>query len=97
LYDDSDNSNGMATGRSTKVRFLAGTRELSLFHRVQAGSGAYPTSCPVGTGGCVPGVKQQEYEADHSPLSSADVLRMVELYLHSPMCLHSIVINYIHI
>jgi hypothetical protein len=34
------------------------------------------------------GVKQQEREAEHSS-SDADV----ELYLHSPICLHEILLN----
>jgi hypothetical protein len=35
---------------------------------VQAGSGAYPASCTMGTGGPFPGGKAQpRREADHSP------------------------------
>jgi hypothetical protein len=33
----------------------------------------FKTSYPMGTGGIFPGVKQQGYEADHSPPSSAQV------------------------
>jgi hypothetical protein len=38
------------------------------------------------------GVKQQGRDADHSPSSSAEV-KKVELYLHSSICLHGIVLN----
>jgi hypothetical protein len=42
--------------------------------RVQIGSGAHPASCPVGTGGPFPGAKAWPgRDADHSPLSSAEV------------------------
>jgi hypothetical protein len=41
---------------------------------VQTASGAHPASCTVGTGGPFPGGKaQSERDADHSPLSSAEV------------------------
>jgi hypothetical protein len=39
------------------------------------------------------GVKRRELEADHSPPSSGDVKECVELYLHSPVCLHGVVLN----
>jgi hypothetical protein len=41
----------------------------------------------MGTGGISLGVKR-----DHSPQSSAEVLRIVELYLH-PIRLHGVVLN----
>jgi hypothetical protein len=37
------------------------------------------------------GVKRQGREADHTPPSGAEV-KNVELYLHSPVCLHNIYI-----
>jgi hypothetical protein len=41
---------------------------------VKTGSGAHPTSCTMGTGGPFPGDKARPgRDADHSPLSSADV------------------------
>jgi hypothetical protein len=44
----------------------------SLF--VQTGSGAYPVSCTMGTGGPFPGAKARPGgDADHSPPSSAEV------------------------
>jgi hypothetical protein len=41
---------------------------------VQTGPGAHPASCTVGTGGSFPGGKARPgRDADHSPLSSAEV------------------------
>jgi hypothetical protein len=39
------------------------------------------------------GVKQPWCEADHSPLASAEIKECVELYLHSPMRLHGVVVS----
>jgi hypothetical protein len=39
------------------------------------------------------GVKRPEREADHSPPSSAEVKECVELYLHSPIRLHGVVLS----
>jgi hypothetical protein len=37
-----------------QVRFLAGARDVYLLHCIQTGSGAHPSSCPVGTGSFFP-------------------------------------------
>jgi hypothetical protein len=42
----------------------------------------------VGTRGSFPGL-----EADHSPPSNAEVKECVELYLHSPICFHGVVLS----
>jgi len=42
-------------------------------HHVQTGSGAHPSSCPMGTRALVSGIRQPGHEADHSPPSSAKV------------------------
>jgi hypothetical protein len=63
---------------------LEGAGNLSLRYRVQDGSGAHPTFCPMGTGGFSLGVKRPRRESDHSPLSGAEVKECVEIYLHSP-------------
>jgi len=39
------------------------------------------------------GVKRPERKADHSPPSSAEVKECVELYLHSPIRLHGVVLS----
>jgi hypothetical protein len=56
----------------------------SLLHIVQTGSGVHPTSYKVGTGGSFPGVKRQGREADHSPLTSAEVKKMW-IYTSTPL------------
>jgi hypothetical protein len=40
------------------------------------------------------GVKRPGREADHSPPSSAEVKECVELYLHSPIRLHGVVLRW---
>jgi hypothetical protein len=54
-----------------------------------------PTQPPIQ---CVPGtlslgLKQPGREADHSPPSSAEIKECVELYLHSPIRLHGVVLS----
>jgi hypothetical protein len=39
-------------------------------------------------------VKRPWREADHSPPSNAEVKEYVELYLHSPIRLHGVVLSY---
>jgi hypothetical protein len=39
------------------------------------------------------GVKRPGREADHSPPSTAEVKECVELYLHSPIRLHGVVLS----
>jgi hypothetical protein len=47
----------------------------------------------MGSGGFFPrGVKRQGREADHSPQSIAKI-KMVELYIYSPIRLHSVVLD----
>jgi hypothetical protein len=58
-----DSSVGIALGyglddRGSRVRFPAGAGNFSLHHRVQNGSGAHPSSYPMGTRGSFPGVKR---------------------------------------
>jgi hypothetical protein len=60
--------------RAIEVRSLAGAKDFSCRLCVQTGSGAHPVSCTMGTGGPFPGVKARPgRDADHSPLSSAEV------------------------
>jgi hypothetical protein len=58
----------------TTVRLPTGARDFSLFHSFQIGSGAHPVSS-------IPEVKRPVREADHSPLSSAEV-KSGGFYLH---------------
>jgi hypothetical protein len=59
-YNSRVSSVGIALGygldeRGSTVRFPAGAGNFSLHHRIQNGSGAHPTSYPMGTRGSFPG------------------------------------------
>jgi hypothetical protein len=47
-----------ATGWTAWVRFPTGSKDFSLLHRVQTGSGAHPASYVMGTGGSFPDDKE---------------------------------------
>jgi hypothetical protein len=52
---------------------------------VQTGSGSHPVPCTMGTGNSFSGAKARSgHDADHSPLSSAEVKNEWELYYLSP-------------
>jgi hypothetical protein len=55
--------------------------------------GVHPASCPMGTAGSFAGVKRPGREADHTPPASAEVMKTVDQYFHSPLRLHGIVLN----
>jgi hypothetical protein len=60
--------------RAIGVRSPAGAEDFSFNLCVQTGSGAHPPSYTMGTGGPFPGGKGRPgREANHSPLSSAEV------------------------
>jgi hypothetical protein len=61
--------------RAIGVRSPAGAKDFSSSLCVQTGSGAHPASCTMGTGGPLPGGKARPgRDADHLPLSSAEVV-----------------------
>jgi hypothetical protein len=61
--------------RAIGVRSPAGAKDFSSSVCVQTGSGAHPTSCTMGTEGPFPGGKARPgRDADHSPLSSDEVV-----------------------
>jgi hypothetical protein len=61
--------------RAIGVRSSAGAKDFSCIFCVQTGSGANPASCTMGTGGPFPGGKARPgRDADHSPLSSVEVV-----------------------
>jgi hypothetical protein len=73
---------------------IPGRAKFSLLHGVQTDSGANPiTSYPMGIGGDFP----RGYSGQDPKLTTHFHLvprsRMVELYLHSPICLHGIVLK----
>jgi hypothetical protein len=62
--------------RAIGVRSPAGAEDFSYSLCVQTGSGAHPASCTMGTGGgpFTGGKARPGRDADHSPLSSAEVV-----------------------
>jgi hypothetical protein len=61
--------------RAIGVRPPAGAKDFSSSLCVQTGSGAYPASCTMSTGGPFPGGKARPgRDADYSPPSSAEVV-----------------------
>jgi hypothetical protein len=83
-----DISVGIALGcglddRCSGVQFPMGTRNSSLHHRVQNGSGFTQPPIQWVQGSLSLGVKRPGREAGHSPPSSIEVKECMELYLHS--------------
>jgi hypothetical protein len=61
--------------RAIGVRSPAGAKDFSSIRCVHTDSVAHPASSPMGTGGPFPGGKARPgRDADHSPLSSAEVV-----------------------
>jgi hypothetical protein len=52
-------------------------------HAVNTGSGVHPASYPMGTVGCLPGVKRHGFQAVYSPPTSAEV-KKTWIYKSSP-------------
>jgi hypothetical protein len=76
-----------------RVRSAAEAKDFFSSLCVQTGSGAHPASCTMGNRGPFPGSKARpERDADHSPPSSAEVVKEQELYLLSPLLLHRYVV-----
>jgi hypothetical protein len=85
-----DSSDGIETSYTAGVRFPADGKR---FFSTHSDPGAHPASYQKRTRGLFRlGVKQPGSEADHS-LHLVPISRMVELYLHSPIRLHGVVLN----
>jgi hypothetical protein len=85
-----------ATGWTIGVLGFDSQRGLGIFIFTTASRTALGTTQPPIQ--WVPGalsleVKQPGFEADHSPPSSAEVKECVELYLHSPIRLHGVLLS----
>jgi hypothetical protein len=76
MFSVSQHSVWLWTGRHSDRRSIPGRGKRNFpLNCAQNGSGAHPASCPMGTGGPIPGDKaRQERDADHSPPSSAEVV-----------------------
>jgi hypothetical protein len=83
--------------RAIDVRSPAGAKEFFFSSLcVKTGSGASSDSCPMGTRGPFAGGKARPgRDADHSPPSSVEVVNEQELYLFSPLHLHTCVVGLI--
>jgi hypothetical protein len=82
----------LRTGR-LGFRFRQGPTDFSLRHLIQTAMGSTqpPTQWIPGT--LYDGVKWLWREANHSSLSCSDVKQCVELYFHSPIRLHGVVLH----
>jgi hypothetical protein len=66
---------------------------LSLLHSVRTDSGAQPAFYPKGAEGNIPWGKATGRVKLTTHLYLVPKSRKVELYLHSPICLHGIALN----
>jgi hypothetical protein len=60
---------------------------------IQIGSEAHPASCPMDTRGSLPVVSHGKGVKLTIHLHLVPRLSMAELYLHSPLCVHGVVLN----
>jgi hypothetical protein len=81
-----DRRGGQNSNPSTVKNFLFSTSS-------KTGSKARSASYPMGTEGFFPGVKLLGREADHSRSTSTEVKKKVDLYIHSPIRHHDVVLN----
>jgi hypothetical protein len=93
-----DSSAGTALGyglddRGSRVRFPARAGNFSLHLRVQNCSGAHPGSYTMGKRGSFPGGKAAGAWSWPLNPSSAEVKEWMEIYLHSPIRLHGVVLS----
>jgi hypothetical protein len=88
-----NSSVGIATSRTTGVRFAAEARDSSLLHSFQTRSGAHSDSNPMGSWVSFPGYSCRNVKlTTHLHLMPRS--RMMELYLHYRICFHGLVLNY---
>jgi hypothetical protein len=87
-----DSSVGIALGYGLDDR---GSRGLGIFFTTVSRTALGPTQPPIQwvPGALSLGVKRPGRETDHSPPSSAEVKECQELYLHSPIRLHGVVLS----
>jgi hypothetical protein len=77
----------------TGIDSRQGEEIFSLLHSVQTDSGANPDSYTMGTGESFPGGLSGRGVRLTSPLHRVSRSRMAELYIHSPIYLHDILLN----
>jgi hypothetical protein len=72
-------------GWITGVRMPARAKIFLCSTASRTGSGAYPTFCPMGTGGFFPGEIQPGHESDHSPPSCTEIRGLIFPFPHRPL------------
>jgi hypothetical protein len=72
---------------------IPGRGDFLLFHSVQTGSGAHPASYSMGNRGSFLGDKAAVGMKLTTHLHLVVRLRMTEIYLHSPLRFHGVVLN----
>jgi hypothetical protein len=77
------------------VRFLAKGKSFFLLHSVQTDSGAHSAFYLMGIGGSFQGTKAAQGVKLTTYLCLVPRSRMVELYIHFPIRLHGVVLNYL--
>jgi hypothetical protein len=77
----------------SRVRFPAGAGNFLFTTASRTALGPTQPPIPWVPAALSLGVKRPEREADRSPPSSAEVKECVELYLHSPIRLHGVVLS----
>jgi hypothetical protein len=92
-----DSAVGIATGyvlddRGVEFESPKG-QDFSLFHIVQTGSGAHPVCSPMGTEGSFPGGKAAGALRWPLTYNYRQDAENVELYIHSPIRHHGVVLN----
>jgi len=65
---------------------------ISVRHRLQTGSVVHSASYPMGMSSLLPGGKETEREANHSPPYSAEVKNEWSYASSTPILLHSVVL-----
>jgi hypothetical protein len=50
----------------------------------------------MGTRDSFPGVKRPEHVADHSPPNSVEVKKNMDVFIHFPIRLHGVVLNWLN-
>jgi hypothetical protein len=83
----------LASINVSRVQFLAGAGNFFLHHSIQNGSGTTQPPIQWVQGALSLGIERPGREANHSPTSSAEVKECVELYLHSRIRLHGVVLS----
>jgi hypothetical protein len=83
---------GQPRGWKIGVRFPAGASDFTHLHIVQTGTGAHPASYIMSTRGSFPGGKRPDVKLT-THLHLVPRSKTVELYLHSLIRLHGVMLN----